>query len=273
MAAPSLDTPYRGGFVGHEHRFALTVYFEDTDAYGIVYYANYLRFMERARSDMIRAVGVDQAAELTATGSAYAVVEVDIRYRKPARLGDDVLVVSTVDQVRASSVLNSSTSHAGGRTTDRCAGDGGLPRWSRDGRDASRNIGSRNSRQSPRRTDEAIFPHSSAVWARRRRRQAQQPGTPAASVIAVPPLTSPDTGTKGNEMLGARLAGDADDRRRPSPDVRADAAAAQPEGLLFLSRGHRADLLEVALGRRQGAGHRLRPVARRRPSDLRLLRL
>ena len=100
-----LDTPYRGGFAGHAHHFALTVYFEDTDAYGIVYYANYLKFMERARSDFVRAVGVDQAAELRASGSAYAVVEVDIKYRKPARLGDDLLIVSTVDQVRASSVL------------------------------------------------------------------------------------------------------------------------------------------------------------------------
>jgi acyl-CoA thioester hydrolase len=104
MAPESLDTPYRGGFVGNEHHFALSVYFEDTDAYGIVYYANYLKFMERARSDMIRAVDIDQAAELRASGSAYAVVEVDIRYRKPARLGDDLLVVSTVEQVRASSV-------------------------------------------------------------------------------------------------------------------------------------------------------------------------
>lgn len=100
----SLDTPYRGGFAGREHRFALRVYFEDTDAAGIVYYANYLRFMERARSDMIRAVGVDQFAELAATGSAYAVVSVDIRYRRPARLGDDLVVVSTVEAVRASSV-------------------------------------------------------------------------------------------------------------------------------------------------------------------------
>jgi acyl-CoA thioester hydrolase len=104
MAPESLDTPYRGGFVGKEHRFALSVYFEDTDAYGIVYYANYLKFMERARSDMIRAVGVDQAAELRRSGSAYAVVEVDIKYRRPGRLGDDLQVVSTVQQVRASSV-------------------------------------------------------------------------------------------------------------------------------------------------------------------------
>jgi len=104
MAPASLDTPYRGGFIGAEHHFALSVYFEDTDAYGIVYYANYLKFMERARSDFIRAVGVDQAAALKATGSAYAVVEVDIKYRRPARLGDDLQVVSTVQQVRASSV-------------------------------------------------------------------------------------------------------------------------------------------------------------------------
>jgi acyl-CoA thioester hydrolase len=104
VTGADLDTPYRGGFVGFEHRFALSVYFEDTDAYGIVYYANYLKFMERARSDMIRAVGVDQAAELNASGSAYAVVEVDIKYRRPGRLGNDLLVVSTVQQVRASSV-------------------------------------------------------------------------------------------------------------------------------------------------------------------------
>ena len=105
MTDRDLDTPYRGGFAGSVHRFALTIYFEDTDAYGIVYYANYLRFMERARSDFLRAVGVDQMGELAATGSAYAVVEVDIRYKKPARLGDDVVVVSNVIDVRASSVL------------------------------------------------------------------------------------------------------------------------------------------------------------------------
>ena len=66
MTSSSFDTPYRGGFVGREHRFALTVYFEDTDTAGIVYYANYLKYMERARSDMIRASGVDLRAALDA---------------------------------------------------------------------------------------------------------------------------------------------------------------------------------------------------------------
>jgi acyl-CoA thioester hydrolase len=105
MSQSTLDTPYRGGFVGPEHRFALTVYFEDTDTAGVVYYANYLRFMERARSDMLRAVGVDQTAVLRAGGDAYYVADVHIRYLKPGRLGDDLQVVSTVEQVRAASVV------------------------------------------------------------------------------------------------------------------------------------------------------------------------
>ena len=104
-----LDQPYRGGFVraqegGSEHHFALTVYFEDTDTAGIVYYANYLKFMERARSDMIRACGIDLASELRTSGCTYAVVEVAIKYLKPVYLGEDLVVVSTVDAVRSASV-------------------------------------------------------------------------------------------------------------------------------------------------------------------------
>jgi acyl-CoA thioester hydrolase len=99
-----LDQPYRGGFVGSDHHFALTVYFEDTDTAGIVYYANYLKFMERARSDMIRACGIDLASELRTSGCTYAVVEVRIRYLKAAYLGEDLVVVSTVEAVRSASV-------------------------------------------------------------------------------------------------------------------------------------------------------------------------
>src|SRR3990170_4456910 len=104
MTPSPFDRPYRGGFVGAEHRFALTVYFEDTDTAGIVYYANYLKFMERARSDMIRAAGIHPRAQLDASGSAYAVADVSIKYRKPAYLGDDLVVVSTILAVRAVSV-------------------------------------------------------------------------------------------------------------------------------------------------------------------------
>ena len=104
MEPSPFDHPYRGGFIGKEHRFALTVYFEDTDTAGIVYYANYLKFMERARSDMLRSVSIDQRATKEAGEGVYAVAEVNIRYLRTAQLGDDLLVVSTVEKVRAASV-------------------------------------------------------------------------------------------------------------------------------------------------------------------------
>lgn len=104
MTSGSLDQPYRGGFVGPEHHFALTVYFEDTDTAGVVYYANYLKFMERARSDMLRCVGVDQREVLSGGGGAYYVAHADIRYVRPARLNDELIVLSTIDHVRAASV-------------------------------------------------------------------------------------------------------------------------------------------------------------------------
>lgn len=105
MVPESLDTPYRGGFVGADHHFALTVYFEDTDTAGVVYYANYLKFMERARSDMIRAVGIDQRRILEAGEGAYYVAEAAIRYLRPARLGDDLSVISRIEEIRAASVV------------------------------------------------------------------------------------------------------------------------------------------------------------------------
>ena len=98
------DAPYRGGFLGPDHHFALTVYFEDTDTAGVVYYANYLKFMERARSDMLRAVGIDQRDVLDGGGGAYYVSDVEIKYHRPARLGDDLVVISTVQDIRAASV-------------------------------------------------------------------------------------------------------------------------------------------------------------------------
>ena len=117
MAASPFETPYRGGFVGAEHRFALSVYFEDTDTAQIVYYANYLKYMERARSDMLRAVGIDQRAAIDAGDGVYAVAEVAIRYLRPARLGDDLVVVSTVEAVRAATVVIHQRVHASAPNT------------------------------------------------------------------------------------------------------------------------------------------------------------
>jgi acyl-CoA thioester hydrolase len=103
MTASPFDQPYRGGFAGGEHRFALTVYFEDTDTAGIVYHANYLRFFERARSDMLRAAGIDQRRAMDEGVGAYAVSHMDIKWRRPAKLDDDLVVVSRVTDVRAAS--------------------------------------------------------------------------------------------------------------------------------------------------------------------------
>ncbi|HZG45034.1 MAG TPA: YbgC/FadM family acyl-CoA thioesterase [Allosphingosinicella sp.] len=104
MSGGDIDTPYRGGFRDGEHRFAVRVYIEDTDAAGIVYYANYLKYIERARSDILRALGVDQRAFMEAGEGAYAVAEARIKYHRPAKLDDDLVVVSTVSRVLAASV-------------------------------------------------------------------------------------------------------------------------------------------------------------------------
>ena len=105
MDQVDLDRPYEGGFAGGVHRFAVRVYFEDTDLTGVVYHANYLRYMERARSDMLRAAGIDQrAAQEDGTG-AYAISELAIRYRAPARLEDALRIVSRVVRVGAATCV------------------------------------------------------------------------------------------------------------------------------------------------------------------------
>jgi acyl-CoA thioester hydrolase len=69
------------------------VYWEDTDGGGVVYYANYLRFLERARTEWLRAHGFSQSALAADPGVLFSVVEVNIRYRRPARL-DDLRLIS-----------------------------------------------------------------------------------------------------------------------------------------------------------------------------------
>jgi acyl-CoA thioester hydrolase len=93
-----------GRFEGLEHHFVLRVYFEDTDLSGVVYHANYLRFMERARSDMLMLAGVDQRAVHEAGTGAYALREANVRFRAPARLGDELVVVSRLVRLRPAAV-------------------------------------------------------------------------------------------------------------------------------------------------------------------------
>ncbi len=97
--------PHDGRFVGGKHYFACRVYFEDTDFSGIVYHANYLRYMERARSDMLRQLDMDQNAAYEAGEGVYAVVDLTMKYLRPAKLDDDLVVISTVETLRAASVI------------------------------------------------------------------------------------------------------------------------------------------------------------------------
>ncbi|UZK65769.1 YbgC/FadM family acyl-CoA thioesterase [Sphingomonas sp. M1-B02] len=97
--------PALGRFEGLEHYFGLRVYFEDTDLTGVVYHANYLRYLERARSDMLLAAGIDQRATFEGGGGAYAVRDIAMRYRAPARLSDELVVVSHLSALRPAAVI------------------------------------------------------------------------------------------------------------------------------------------------------------------------
>ncbi len=80
--------------VSEPHRFSLRVYYEDTDTGGIVYYANYLRFFERGRTEMLRSMGISHQDLKVQHGLIFAVRSCSIDYQAPARL-DDVLDVVT----------------------------------------------------------------------------------------------------------------------------------------------------------------------------------
>lgn len=79
------------------HRFGLRVYYEDTDLAGIVYHANYLKFIERGRSEWVRSLGIDQLRLRADHGLVFAVRRIEAGYLRPARF-DDELVVETQPQ-------------------------------------------------------------------------------------------------------------------------------------------------------------------------------
>ena len=81
------------------HRFSVRVYYEDTDLAGIVYYANYLKFIERARSEWVREIGVDQVALKAEQGIVFAVRRVEADYLAPAKFDDMLDVETTVQDI------------------------------------------------------------------------------------------------------------------------------------------------------------------------------
>ncbi|MXO66947.1 tol-pal system-associated acyl-CoA thioesterase [Altericroceibacterium endophyticum] len=96
--------PPAGIFDEGLHRFPVRVYYEDTDLSGIVYHANYLRWFERARSDMLRLLGIDQRSAVETGEGAYAVADLSLRYLAPARLDDVIIVCTVATELKAASV-------------------------------------------------------------------------------------------------------------------------------------------------------------------------
>jgi len=100
-----MQPPLPGGLIdGPRHLFAVRAYYEDTDLSGIVYHANYLRWFERARSDLLRLLDIDQRAAVEAGEGAYAVADLHIRYARPARLDDTVVIETRCSELGAASV-------------------------------------------------------------------------------------------------------------------------------------------------------------------------
>lgn len=86
------------------HRFTLRVYYEDTDLAGLVYYANYLKFIERGRTEWVRGLGVDQTA-LKAQGLVFAVRRLEADYLRPAHFDDDLAVDTLALAVTGARIL------------------------------------------------------------------------------------------------------------------------------------------------------------------------
>ncbi len=96
--------PTSGRMERGEHVLSLRVYYEDTDAAGIVYYANYLKFAERARTEMLRLAGIEQSEMAAALGIAFAVRDCTVSYAAPARLDDLIEVRSRIVEFKGATV-------------------------------------------------------------------------------------------------------------------------------------------------------------------------
>ncbi len=94
-------------------RHTVRVYWEDTDAGGVVFYANYLKFFERARTEWLRHLGVGQQALRAETGALFVVTDTAVRYRAPARLDDELSVTVQLVERGAASMKISQTAWRG----------------------------------------------------------------------------------------------------------------------------------------------------------------
>lgn len=88
-----------------DHELAIRVYWEDTDASGVVYHANYLKWAERGRSEWLRNLGGTQQRWIEEAGIAFTIAELTVQYRRPARLDDTVQIVTRVIAQRRASLV------------------------------------------------------------------------------------------------------------------------------------------------------------------------
>ena len=87
------------------HQFRTRVYYEDTDLAGIVYYANYLKFIERARTEWVASLGVDQMVLKAREGIVFAVRRVEADFLRPAKFGDELLVETTMQSLGGARIV------------------------------------------------------------------------------------------------------------------------------------------------------------------------
>ena len=100
------DRPTAGRFEGREHRLPVRVYYEDTDFTGLVYHANYVRYFERGRSDCLRLMGIGHAELLDGDQPmAFVVSKMELRFLKPARIDDELVVRTFYDAVKGPRML------------------------------------------------------------------------------------------------------------------------------------------------------------------------
>ena len=129
-----MAVPDAGMLENSVHVFPVRVYFEDTDSGGIVYYANYLRYAERARTEMLRCIGYPHAKMMSEDGLVFAVRRCEVDYMKPAHLDDALEIYSGSVEIEAASLWIEQTIRREGDVIARlqvrlaCVGDAEKPK-------------------------------------------------------------------------------------------------------------------------------------------------
>ena len=128
-----MSAPTSGRIIDGAHVLPLRVYYEDTDAAGIVYYANWLRFLERGRTELLRVLGQEHSDLREVRGVSWVVRRCAIDYLKPARLDEAIEVVTSCSELRGASLDMVQQARRGEETLVRaeltvaCMGTGGRP--------------------------------------------------------------------------------------------------------------------------------------------------